>query len=360
MLDKLAYIFTKGRLKAPRSLILFVTNRCNAQCLHCFNWQNIDKDIHEEITLDEIKNISKSLGPLMEVSISGGEPFLREDLPEILKIFVQNNNLRSFSIPTNGLLPDIIFREVKRLLEVLNGVRLTINLSLDGLEKEHDYLRQREGGFKTLLKTYEKLVPLKREHNFGFKVLTTLYDGNIERLDGLMEFVTGEMPGIDFHNFEILRGNPKDAAIVPATISQLEKAKDKIFEYWKRFNFYGESSASKLAYWLKCYLFEIYIQTLKEKRQVIPCFAGTFTLVVDATGNVYFCELLPALGNIRQKSICDILSSPEAMRQRKSIRAGGCYCVHSCFQGKNLYLNPALYTRILTYILTHFKIIIAR
>ena len=92
------------------------------------------------------------------------------------------------------------------------------------------------------------------------------------------------------------------------------------------------------------------LQILKEKRQVIPCFAGTFTLVVDASGYVYFCELLPALGNIREKSLSQIFSSPEARKQRASIKNSRCYCVHSCFQGKNLYLNYKLYPRFLVYL----------
>lgn len=351
MLNKLSYIFTKEKLSRPRSLILFVTNRCNARCLHCFNWQEIDKGNEGEIKFDEIRDISAFLGPLMEVSISGGEPFLRPDLAEILELFEQNNKVRSFSIPTNGLLPDIIFEETRRLLSKCGRTSLTINLSLDGLEKEHDYLRQREGAFKEVMKTYENLSGLKARQNFGFKVLTTIYDKNIERLEELMAWVKDRMPAIDFHNFEILRGSPRESNILPPAISQLEKAKEKIFSYWRGFNFYGDSFNSKLAYWLKRYLFEIYIQILKEKRQVIPCFAGTFTLVIDASANVYFCELLPALGNIRERPLAEILSSGEAQKQREKIKAGGCWCVHSCFQGKNLYLNPKLYGRFLGYLI---------
>lgn len=350
MLDKLSYILTKERLSRPPSLILFVTNRCNARCLHCFNWQEIDKESREEIKLEEIRDISAFLGPLMEVSISGGEPFLRPDLPEILGLF-KENELRSFSIPTNGLLPDTIFEETRRLLSKRGGTALNINLSLDGLEKEHDYLRQREGAFKQVMKTYEKLSGLKAGQNFGFKVLTTLYDKNIDCLEELMAWVKDHMPAVDFHSFEILRGSPRESNILPPTLAQLEKAKEKIFAYWRGFNFYGDSFNSKLAYWLKRYLFELYIRILKEKRQLIPCFAGTFTLVIDASGNVYFCELLPRLGNIRERPLQEILSSSQAQTQREKIKAGECWCVHSCFQGKNLYLNYKLYGRFLGYLI---------
>lgn len=351
MLDKLAYLFTKERLAQPPSLILFVTNRCNARCLHCFNWAELDKNDSTELSLAEIEKLSHSLGRLLELSISGGEPFLRPDLPEILELFSRNNSLRSFSVPTNGLLPEVILNETKRILLKARTVKITVNLSLDGLEKEHDSLRQREGAFRQLMKTYEQLRQLKEQYTFGLKVLTTLSNQNIGQLDSLMTWVKKNMPAIDFHNFEILRGNPRESSILPPTVSQLEEVKDKIFDYWRSFHFYGRSISSVPAYWLKRYLFEIYLQILKEKRQVIPCFAGTFSLVVDASGYVYFCELLPALGNIREKSLSQILSSPESRKQRASINKGSCYCVHSCFQGKNLYLNYKLYGPFLGYLI---------
>lgn len=350
MLDKLGYVFKKEKVNTPPYLILFVTDRCNARCLHCFNWHNIDKAELDSLSLDDIKNISKSLGPLMEVSLSGGEPFLRADLPEILEIFASYNKVRSFSIPTNGLLSDVIPREVKRVLEVSGGARVNINLSLDGCKDTHDDIRQMEGAFEKLLKTYDGLSLLRREYKFGLKLLTTICNKNIREIKKLMDFVIRQMPEIDFHNFEILRGTPRDSTrVLPPSITELEGIKEVLFEYWKRFNFYGDSFNSKPAYWLKRYLFEIYIRILREKKQVIPCFAGTFDLVIDASGNVYFCELLSSLGNIKKNPLTDILSSPAAETQRQDIRKKRCYCVHSCFQGKNLYLNYRLYLPFLAY-----------
>lgn len=351
MLDKLFYIVAKERVSSPCSIILFVTNKCNARCLHCFNWVNIDREEKEELTLDDLKNISASLGRLMDMSISGGEPFLRKDLADILEIFYRNNHTHSFSIPTNGLLPEVIFQEVKRILERIRKARLSVNISLDGLKEEHDYLRQRKGAFSQVVKTYERLRDLKKKYNLGMKILTTISNRNISHLEELMDWVADYMPDIDFHNFEILRGNPRDINISAPSATQLEEIKEKIFRHWKRFHFYGHSFSSIPAYWFKRYLFEIYIKTLKEERQIIPCFAGTLTLVIDASGNVYFCELLPKVGNIKEKTLWDILFSSEAERQRRHIKSRGCYCVHSCFQGKNLYLNYKLYGRLFGYII---------
>lgn len=68
------------------SIFLFVTGRCNAKCAMCFYAQEMDKK-QPDLTFDEIKKISETVGQFNRLWISGGEPTLREDLPEILELF---------------------------------------------------------------------------------------------------------------------------------------------------------------------------------------------------------------------------------------------------------------------------------
>lgn len=86
------------------SIFLFVTGRCNAKCAMCFYAQEMDKK-QPDLTFDEIKKISETAGQFNRLWISGGEPTLREDLPEILELFYKNNHIKDVNIPTNGLKP---------------------------------------------------------------------------------------------------------------------------------------------------------------------------------------------------------------------------------------------------------------
>ena len=80
------------KLKTPKVLTFFITKRCNARCKHCFYWKELNNLKKEEMTLSQIKTFVKSLKhPLASVLLTGGEPFLREDLLQICQIFEKYN-----------------------------------------------------------------------------------------------------------------------------------------------------------------------------------------------------------------------------------------------------------------------------
>ncbi len=349
MLDKLYYAFFKNRIKKPVYVIIFVTNRCNLRCRHCFNWQNLNST-GPEISLKDIDRFSKALGRLLDVSISGGEPFLREDLDKICRIFIENNHLKTFAIPTNGHLPERI-RDMTR--EIISGnpcTSFSLNLALDGTEKIHDYIRGVSGSFRKLIETYALLSQLKEKYkNISIKIDTTLFNKNIGELSDLIKLVKEKFPLADFHNFEIMRGDPFDKDLVPPSLNEIKKSLPLIYGAWSENSYYGKSSRIKsfLARKIKMYIFNAYIDILEKKEQVIPCFADKFSCVLWANGDISFCELLPAIGNIRENDFDCILSGEKALAQRKKIKGKECYCVHSCFQNKNVMFNPALYGSII-------------
>jgi len=101
--------------KSLESLIFFVTGECNLRCEHCFYHDRLNKN--DDIKLEQIKKAFKSFGKIKNLLLSGGEPFLREDLFEICCFFKENNGIKSISIPTNGSLPEIARQKAQQLLE---------------------------------------------------------------------------------------------------------------------------------------------------------------------------------------------------------------------------------------------------
>ncbi|GAI16765.1 unnamed protein product [marine sediment metagenome] len=104
----------------------------------CFNWKSIDNAKNKkELTLDEIKKISMKFPNLIYLTISGGEPFLRDDLSEIVGSFIENNNTQFVSIPTNGFFTERVISVSERLFKRYPWVSFRIGLSIDGIGKKH-------------------------------------------------------------------------------------------------------------------------------------------------------------------------------------------------------------------------------
>ena len=101
-------------LPSPPFLILFINSICNQKCEHCFYWRNLNR--RDDLTKDEIFALSRSLGRIENLNLSGGEPFLRPEFGEICRQFIRQNKVRQIYVPTNGYFTD---RTVKQITETL-------------------------------------------------------------------------------------------------------------------------------------------------------------------------------------------------------------------------------------------------
>ena len=104
---------------------------------------------------------------------------------------------------------------------------------------------------------------------------------------------------------------------------------------------YGQNNLS--AHLLKNYhryLWKTSIETLKQQTQVIPCLAGKSHMVVWGDGRVASCEMLPEVGNLKEKPLSQILESQELKEQVKSINNKKCHCTHNCAMITSVLYNP--------------------
>jgi hypothetical protein len=85
--------------------------------------------------VDQIARISATAPPFRKLWLSGGEPFMREELADIVAMFVRNNGVGNINLPTNGLLPEKIFRTVDGLLEQCSELSIDLNFSLDAAHR---------------------------------------------------------------------------------------------------------------------------------------------------------------------------------------------------------------------------------
>ena len=339
-------IYWPGKYETPLQLILFITSKCNARCRHCFYWKNLEDN--ENLAFSEIEKVSRSLGNIFSLSISGGEPFLSPFLAEACLLFERNNVVHRIQIPTNGLLPDCIAQVTEEILQCCT-CELTIALSIDGLEKTNDYLRGRAGNFRKLRETYIKLVDLKQRYPRLRLVTNTVISAqNVNEIEPLFALLRREWPDLDSVNWDWLRGSAPSPDVRLPSVSECRDLKDTLIktkEYFLRRKTGRLRTLLEMA--IRDYLFDVNMETLDRKKQVISCLSDRTYMVIYASGDCSFCEMLSSFGNIRENSLPDLLSGSEADRLRKTIRERKCFCTHGCNQPYNVIFNPRNYPGIL-------------
>ncbi|MDP2725954.1 MAG: radical SAM protein [Dehalococcoidia bacterium] len=347
-LTELARNALKARIDLPLSLILLVTSRCNSQCVHCFFKSRLNQH-QNEMTLAEYEELSRSLGRLMALRVSGGEPALREDLAEICRIFWRNNNVDELSLATNGQMPERVSEAVRQILGACRS-DLIVSLSLDGTALVHDTVRGVKGSFDHAVRTYRYLAELKKSSaRLRLYVVSVVSVDNYDNLPELARFVASEMPEVSGHNFELVREKRNWVSSKLPTLDKCEQlsALQSAVSASHRDYYHGSALKSLLMQGFQQYCFSMYCRTLKEGKQIVPCRAGQAMGVVNEEGEVFLCELFDKVGNVRDGGFLAAWNSPEAERQRREIASGRCYCTHSCFRGLSVALYPWAYPRVL-------------
>lgn len=166
----------------PFKMNFAVTYECPARCRTCNIWKlyrDSPSSRERELTIGEIKKFAeKNWFPW--VSLTGGEPFARKDLPEIARAF----SPRMLSVATNGFSPKLIESQVSKM----EG-RLFVNVSIDGPPKIHEKIRGIE--FSKSLETLKRLHELNKPGlQASFEV--TLSPWNQGELGGLYKVLESE------------------------------------------------------------------------------------------------------------------------------------------------------------------------
>lgn len=312
-------------------VIFFVTNKCNSRCKHCFYWKNLNKK--NELGLEEIEKISKKLGRTQVLLLSGGEPFLRKDLFEIISIFIKNNGVKVVSIPTNALLTKEIIRVADKLSEAFPNVTFSINPSIDALYEKNDKFRGVKGSFIKAIETLKELEKIKKKRkNIEVVVSTVISNFNYRDIDKIINFF--KRFDITYHNFELLRGSPKEKNILLPPVNEIKKIHRKVMKL--RGEYISRTKNPSLFEKIAVLGILDYTHYLKEKfletgKMPITCSAGKNIIVLEPNGGIRLCELLPSVGNLKDYNydIRALLKNNKANKIQNMVKK--CGCTHVCF-----------------------------
>jgi MoaA/NifB/PqqE/SkfB family radical SAM enzyme len=319
-------------------LILHVTRRCPLNCSHCFVNKNNEK--HQEITLSQIKKIAGNLNPLMWLDIGGGEPFLRDDLYEICSQF----SAVQIGIPTSGWFIDKTINISRRLFQTF-GEGVLINVSIDGFKETHDKIRT-NGSYERAIETLKGLLGIT---GLRVAIISTLSQTNIDELPEFIKYM--KQYNVFSHNVNIMRGKPSDENMILPDVEKLRQFSKQLFTIIDSDNYKwkGLSGAAMSKFNIRYVKkkWDIALDILEQKRQVIPCLAGISHIVVHSNGDVSPCELLPSVGNINNDSFKSIINSDDINKAVKSIKNKECFCTHECNMLDNVLLNLNTFCKVI-------------
>jgi len=163
-----------GMVQYPSFITFIITWDCNGRCIFCDVWKKRNKD-QDLMSSEEIENIFRQLKKIDVLRITGGEPFLRNDISEIVNRIEKVNAPEIIHFSTNGFLTD---RIIKTMEEIRPIEKIHIKVSIDSVGEKQDNIRGVKGAYEKAMKTVKELVKLKEFRKFHVGVNQAIIDEN--------------------------------------------------------------------------------------------------------------------------------------------------------------------------------------
>ena len=331
----------------PISLVHFVTNRCNARCSFCFIDFDDPKTFKGELSLEEIEKLTKNLGKsLLNVNLTGGEPFARKDLIEIAKAYLKNSTIQSIYITTNASLPDRIKKFTEEITLFSPETELTFQISVDDFPQNHDKVRKVKGIFDKCIETYNLLKTFGPKVNPVISITVT--EENCDNIREIFKYLNSDCK-INSIKCCIVRDegvyktpSEKKKRIYDAynwlTDEIVKKSKTK-----EIVNYNSESIQGKLHKKKDLISWEMVKKMYLQPKFISPCHAGGLFGIITANGMIYPCEILEdkLLGNLRdyEMNFMEIWSNKETKETKDWIKKSKCNCTYECALSYNILGN---------------------
>jgi MoaA/NifB/PqqE/SkfB family radical SAM enzyme len=336
----------------PLNYTFSLTTRCNSRCKTC----NIWKKRTDEFTPQEWEKVCISLGTAPYwVTLSGGEPFLHRHIVEICEAIGRHCRPGILNIPTNSLVEGTASK-VERIAAHIAPGKLIINLSLDGIGADHDRIRGVPGNFERFQRNLAELLEVRqRTPNLTLGIHSVISTLNIDDVDQIIAYVR-TLPVDQFITEMAEERVELDTVGLPlAPDAQrywqiLERLKDDLRQNQAR-------GVARFTRALRLSYYSLMKQTLSERKQVIPCFAGWASAQVYPDGTVWPCCIrADAIANLRENNydFGKIWFGKEIEAVRRSIRAKECWCTLANASYTNMLLHPPTLAKSGWQVLTSF------
>lgn len=334
-------IIERIRPSKPRTLNLLVNDTCNSKCQMCLIWKN---KLDREFSTTELREILSDdlFSNLMYVGVSGGEPTLRKDLPEIFQVICEKRpSLKGIGIITNGIIKDSVRENILECSSICNSYNIPFNvmLSIDGIGKIHDTVRGRPGNFDSsiaLLKFFKDKTEIPV--SFG----CTITKSNVFHVDELLDFAIHEK----------IYGRFRIAEFIERLYNEQQKdyirAFDELESYHLGLFFHRlETEFETNSTYQKTYR-NIRKMIAENSPRLIGCPYQSDAVVVTSRGDLLYCSpKSPILGNLLSETASSLYYSK--IKIRNDIKKNECQsCIHDYHEPLTLkeYLAQGITRRI--------------
>lgn len=308
-----------------------VTYQCNSRCINCNIWQRRPKG---ELSLKEIRDkVVKSslLQRLDSVGITGGEPFIRQDLHDICMTFYQQFPNLHIGIASHGMLGLRIAERALRIRDAAPQDRFSMSISIDGDERVHDHMRGIAGAFGKTLKTVRTL----RAEGTPLCLSFTITLWNYRSLETVYQLAR-EL-GVGFiarfaQNSTYYGNETTDFRWTADSLGRARQALDRVIGHILATYDLTQKRLDPYIYFLTRAADHYEMQ-----KRLTSCWSGSHSLFLDSLGNVYPCIMWASrMGSIQDNSLNEIFTSPAFEAARAAIAREECHCWTECESVKTL------------------------
>ena len=333
--------------KEPISVVHFVTNRCNARCSFCFIDFDDPKTFAGELSIEEIDKLTKNLGSsLLNVNITGGEPFARKDLIDIAKKYLTNTTIQSIYITTNASLPDRIKNFAETISKFRKDIELTFQISIDDFPEEHNKVRKIKDLFTNCIESYRLLKSMGQ--NINPVVSRTVTHENCDNIKKIFNYLHNDC-NIDSIKCTIVRDEgvyktpyEKKKKIYDAYNWLTNEIKNKIQTNEIK-NYNSKSIQGRMHKTKDILSWEMVKKMYLQPKFISPCHAGSLFGIITSNGKVFPCEILEdkLLGNLRDNDMnfMKIWKNSITKETKKNILNTKCNCTYECALTYNILGN---------------------
>ena len=307
----------------PMNVTISTTFRCNSRCLTC----NVYERPVDELDAKEWERVFVALGRApVWFTFSGGEPFLRKDLPDIIESAWRHCRPKVINIPTNGTYPDRVVAGAQRLTGTLKGTQLVINVSLDAVGERNDVIRGLKGDYEKASETLRALKALQAP-NLTVGLHSVISRHNVREFPAIADHLMKLGP--DQYIVEPAEERIELQTIGTGITPRADDLDAALSHVEGRLRSRHGAGLPALTRAIRLVYYRLARETVRRKEQVIPCYAAIASVHIAANGDVWgCCTRANPLGNLRANGydFRAIWRSPQAKEERRSIKARECAC----------------------------------
>lgn len=324
----------------PSTVTLFVTERCNLKCQHCFirNAPEADRKNKTEMDINEYNRLFRSIRKkVTNIKVTGGEPTLRTDLAQIIIAASKKGGVKHVTIFTNGTHKQ---RLVAMLEATINAcpIKISIQVSLDGDRHVHNEIRGSKGAYQNVLETMQALVEIKAKYPrriSRLSVATGFFRNNEHNIQDIVDIVRS-------YRFEHVISVPRSSKLHVFNLGNDWKSNyypinyhfEDLDQVVSRLDMLSKIilKENKLSLFKKVnkITLDAMNEIIKNKKPIVPCYTGRADLVIYPNGDVARCEMLKSICNLAHYDY-DLKSVVRSKRYRDYLNdTDGCWCLNDC------------------------------